>query len=131
MDDFASVEVIIATNQVKALSDLVDLTYKSSREKRQSRCRLVKGLSADRPTGSIEEGNNQFPVADGELVFTHVFEDDDKQRILHMHKGLQFKVVLNYLVSNIILPADVDKMDDMTCSELNQFTSDGEYKVSI
>lgn len=40
------------------------------------------GLSVGGPTRSTEEGNNCFLVAEGELIFSPIFEDEDKQRIL-------------------------------------------------
>lgn len=39
---------------------------------------MGKGASAGGKTGTNKEGNNRFPAAKGEVVFTPVFEDDDK-----------------------------------------------------
>lgn len=68
--------------------------------------------------------------AEGQLVFTPIFEDDDKKWVLETHKGLCSNIVANCLVSNILLPVDVEKMDGMTCLELNQYVGGSEYKVS-
>lgn len=74
--------VVIATdaaaNQVGTSFELVDLTDKSPWEKRKDKRRLVRGISTGSPTGSTEEGNNQFPIDKGEIVFTQIFEDHDK-----------------------------------------------------
>lgn len=116
-----------ATNQVSASYEIVDLIDKSAREKRKDKQRLVKGLSTGGQTGSTKVGNNQFIAAEGEIVFTP--EDNDKRRVLQTHMGLHSKTVLKCLISNILLPTDVEKMEGMTCCKLNQFVSDGEYKV--
>lgn len=71
--------------------------------------------------GTIEEGSSRFPDAKGEIVFTHIFEDDDKRHVLEMYYGLCSNNVENFPVSNIILPTNEEKMNVMTCSELNLF----------
>lgn len=42
---------------------------------------LGKNISTGRKTNSTKEGNNGFPATGGEIVFTLVFQDDDKIRI--------------------------------------------------
>lgn len=39
-------------------------------------------------------------------------------------------MVATYLLSNILFPTDEEKLNGMTCSELNQFTRGVEFKVS-
>lgn len=94
----------------------MDLINKSPQEKRRNKRKLVKGLFVG---GSTEDGINRFSNAEGELIFTPIFVDDEKRRVLQRHKGLRSKAMSNCLVSNLLLPANNEKMDDTTCSELN------------
>lgn len=59
----------------------------------------MKGLTTGGKTGSAEKGNNWLPDAEGEIVFTPVFKDDDNRRVLDMHKGLCSNIIVNYLVT--------------------------------
>lgn len=79
---------------------------------------------------STKEGNNRFLAAEGEVVFTLVFQHNDKIRVLETHRGFCSTTVANCLVRNIVLPTD-EKLNWMTCSELNQFAGGNKYKVSI
>lgn len=45
------------------------------------------------------------------------------------HKGFRIGAVVTYLVGNIILPLDDERLDQMTTFELNQFVGSAEYKV--
>lgn len=89
----------------------------------------MKGLVVGAKRGTTEEGNNWFPEAEGELVFTLVFEEDNKKRVPEMHRGLRSNTVANYLVSSIVMLTDEEKMNAMTCSELHQFACCSKYKV--
>lgn len=95
---------VFDVNQVGTSSDLVDLTDKSPREKKKEKHRLVDG-----PTESTKEGYNQFPAVEVVIIFRSVIEDGDKRRVLYTYRGLHSKIVLNCLVSNILLPANVKR----------------------
>lgn len=77
---------------------------------------------------TTEEVNNQFLEAKGEIVFSSVFKDDDKKRVLETYYGLCSNIVANCLVSNIVLPADEEKLNSITCL-VNQVAGGSEYKV--
>lgn len=79
-------------------------------------------------SGSIEEGTNIFLLAEGEVIFILVFEDSVNTRVLMTHKGFRHSSIATCLVSDISLPQDEVKLNQMTTSELNQFVG-GEYKV--
>lgn len=88
---------------------------------------VSKGSSTGGKINTAEEGNNRFPASEGEVVFSHVFEDHDKIRGIEMHSGFCSNPLVNCLVSNIILPLDKVKMNAMTCSKLDQFASGSKY----
>lgn len=119
------VDLDVEMNQIMGSFDVVDLNDKSPQSKKKG---LAKGLSASGLTRSYEKGSNQFFDAKGEVAFTPTFEDEDKQHVLVMH-CLRSKSVSNSLVSNVLYPVDLEKMDGMTFSELNQFVGNGQYRV--
>lgn len=71
-----------------------------------------------------------FPITVGQVVITLAFQDNGKMCVLQMYKGFCSNKMANCLVSNIILPTYVEKVDGMTCSKLNQLVGFYEYKVS-
>lgn len=64
-------------------------------------------------------GNNRFLAGKREVDFTPIFKDDDKIGILVMHRGFHSDTAGKCLVSNIILLTDEEKVNAMSCSELN------------
>lgn len=80
---------------------------------------MGSGLSVGGETGLTGEGNDHFLVVKGKLVFTPIFKDNVKIRVLQTYKGVCSNIVVKYLVSNILLSTNVEKMGGMTCSELN------------
>lgn len=119
-----------AAAQVDASTELVTLIEKSRWEKKKSQRRLVRGLTIGGPIGSIEQVSNYFLEVAGEVIVTPIFKNVGKRRVLKTHRALRSCTVVNYIVSNVLLPADIKKLDNITCSDLNQFIGGGEYMLS-
>lgn len=81
--------------------------------------------SVTRGPGSIEEESNKFSPTKGKIVFTLMFEDVNKKRVLVTHKRFRHNIVSTYLVSNVTLPQNHIRM-----SKLNQFIGSVKYKVN-
>lgn len=120
----------VVGNHVGTSSKPVDLAKKSPGQSGKSHQKYGIGLATGSKTGMTREGNHRFPESEGQFVFTLVFEDDDKKWVLETYTGLRSNAVVSCVVSNILLPANLENKDDMTCSELNQYVGGSEYKVS-
>lgn len=77
---------------------------------------LLKSGTTDSP---LLKGNKSSPMYLKIMIMV----------VLQTYRGLCLKTVSNCLISNIFFSSNNEKMDDMTCTELNQFTSDDAYKV--
>lgn len=60
---------------------------------------LGKNVSASRRTGSIEEGNNIFIATKCEIVFTPIFNYNDKMQVLETNIGFHSNSMVNCLVT--------------------------------
>lgn len=78
----------------------IDLTKKSPGRSGRSHHVPRKNVSTGGKTSLTRERNNIL----GEIIFTPLFQDKDKIRVLEIHHGFQFNVVVNCLVDYIVLP---------------------------
>lgn len=74
--------------------------------------------------------SNKFLTAEGEVVFTLVFEEDGKIRVLEMHRGFCHSSLAICLVGNSILLQYQEKKNKMTTSEFNRIAGGVIYKVT-